>query len=436
MLIKLFYWYLYVRALLGCAWAFLCGLWSKAPLAESKSLDAPFFTKLLREKGVIDDECRVVTASIVPLDNNRGFAGAMNKIQLDLFQNGEKTVDDDNLYTSSLTLVLKRSMTGVQGRTNVLFGEGFRNALFYNSTLGKKVQQANLIELPLYANGSFSRGEFVLVMQDLNRLPDAVPFNKVMGDQIFGSGCADKALRRRHMEKLFRDIAKMHAQFWCDESLMQHTWLKGVQQRAGTLHGKLTYVGALQFVRRYWQQGLVRAANTPDFRLDPRLKKLIDTTLGNASWANAHKYFQTARFSLTHGDFHASNMFVFGKNGDFRLVDWTEVGLMEPAVDVAQCVISDLHHSDFEKTVPPLIDIYHRALLDNGVPDYSLKECRADFHRLAIEKWLYFVPLLLGWDAIPIQLNQYFHDQLLNYVELFGDFNGKYNMANLCYVVL
>jgi hypothetical protein len=333
-----------------------------------------------------------------------------------------------------MTLVMKRNPDSFAGRQNVIFAAQYRNALFYNSELGKTFKEFGLIELPIYAYGSSLLGEYVLVMRDLKLLRGAKPFNEVMGNQIFGDGCQDIDLAVRKLRALFSRMARVHARYWCDAKLLAYRWLKHGEQRHNSGWGRFVWQQSFDNGAAYWQR-----AKRVLSSLDARLVALVDRSFAHSSFEQAVRHLETMRFTLIHGDFHASNMFTFdgseqeGGVDSFRLVDYTEIGLGEPTTDIGQCLISDMHHSFFAQHVQSLLAVYHAALVDAGVADYSLDECRADFARCSIEKWIFMFALMAGWPGMPENLIMYLHDQLLHFVELFGDFDATYKLTNIAY---
>lgn len=141
-------------------------------------------------------------------------------------------------------------------------------------------------------------------------------------------------------------------------------------------------------------------------------------------------------WTLCHGDFHAGNMFLLpsnqspstekreGEEGDnLVLFDWSEVGPWEPTTDLAQTIISDVKPSLFVKHSEELVKFYWTELIRSGVSEseYSWQTCWAAFCRGGPERWIWVFSIIASLPVMPDMGIQYFHDQLLAFIEAFGD---------------
>lgn len=97
--------------------------------------------------------------------------------------------------------------------------------------------------------------------------------------------------------------------------------------------------------------------------------------------------------------------------------------------------MSDLHHTIFAKHGDALLRVYWQALVANGVQDYDFEQCRQDFARGTVERWIYFLTLLADMEGLPEKLVRYFHDQLHQFVLKFGDINATYTFKSVYGVI-
>lgn len=71
-------------------------------------------------------------------------------------------------------------LASLHGRELVLHSGSVREANLFSSSLVQTFLELDLVDKPVYTGSSSLLGEYVLVMLDLNRLPGATPFNKLM----------------------------------------------------------------------------------------------------------------------------------------------------------------------------------------------------------------------------------------------------------------
>ena len=155
---------------------------------------------------------------------------------------------------------------------------------------------------------------------------------------------------------------------------------------------------------------------------------MIEASLQRASWAKLQEHLKTAPFTLCHGDFHASNMFLRVTNGDSandsepRIVmfDWSEVWLVaeyaphlspaqlkvgpwDPTADLAQTMISDVRAAVFVKHSKDLIRGYWEHLTRSGVDPvaYPFATCWSSFCQSGAERWIWLFCVLASYPGIP-----------------------------------
>jgi len=103
--------------------------------------------------------------------------------------------------------------------------------------------------------------------------------------------------------------------------------------------------------------------------------------------------------------------------------DFSEVGPWEPTTDLAQTIISDVKPELFVKHTKTLVRKYWDRLIELGVPEksYPFTNCWESFCRGGPERWIFLLGFLICYPGIPINGAQYFHDQLLAFIESHGD---------------
>eukprot|EP00004_Rigifila_ramosa_P028178 TRINITY_DN947_c0_g1_i2.p2 TRINITY_DN947_c0_g1~~TRINITY_DN947_c0_g1_i2.p2 ORF type:complete len:256 (-),score=57.72 TRINITY_DN947_c0_g1_i2:56-823(-) len=211
-----------------------------------------------------------------------------------------------------------------------------------------------------------------------------------------------------------RQAARLHARSWRDPALLSLPWLKTSAWLRGD--DRSGWERAVEGCKTRWHS-VKTEVRFAVFRLAPQLRALIDAAFAGSSWAvfQAHVADRTTPWTLCHGDFHASNMHLYpAAAGPARLVvyDWSEVGPWEPMTDIAQLFISDVRLSSLAAGAGErAIEAYHAELCAQGVGDYPLAQCKADFAR-GVERWLFLFPLLASL-GLPEALVDYFQAQIM-----------------------
>eukprot|EP01101_Sappina_pedata_P010919 TRINITY_DN701_c0_g1_i1.p1 TRINITY_DN701_c0_g1~~TRINITY_DN701_c0_g1_i1.p1 ORF type:complete len:182 (-),score=48.20 TRINITY_DN701_c0_g1_i1:187-732(-) len=167
----------------------------------------------------------------------------------------------------------------------------------------------------------------------------------------------------------------------------------------------------------------------------PEFVSLISNSFKNASWDKMQQILADPKrpWTLTHGDFHASNMILNGSDtGGYleriRIYDWAEVGPWEPTTDLGQMVISDLGRDLYAEFIPAAVRSYWERLIQGGVSptDYPFEACWQSFCIGGLDRWAFIFPLLATFPGIPAAAVQYFHDQMCAFVEQFALQDGKW----------
>jgi hypothetical protein len=399
---------------------------SDAPLPGDATVSAAWFDRLLRDKGLITGSNRVEHVAVSPLGEHRGLAGALFRLQV---KYAEQQQPSGGLPAS---FVMKTSNVEIVARMDNIAGGRPREADFYNRFNRGAMQE--ITPQVLYASGSCILGEYVIIMEDLSAR-GGITANMLFGNQVWGVPPEAKAFIDRHpllqdkravLHAICNKMAVVHARHWRDPSLLQNATLKGAQWYQGA--DEASWSLAIQRARSAWAAALARN----DLQLSPKLVSVLNETYERASWQQLQEHLRDRQvpFTLCHGDFHASNMYVSlqdGKDGQpeikLCLYDWSEFGPWEPCTDLAQSFVSDIPRTLFAELAQPVLRQYWETLISQGVSatDFSFEQCWDGFCRGGAERWLFLFPLLASFPQMPPAAVQYFHDQLLAFIETFGD---------------
>lgn len=140
---------------------------------------------------------------------------------------------------------------------------------------------------------------------------------------------------------------------------------------------------------------------------------IIDKTLENATFEKAISEMKARPITLTHGDFHAKNLFLT-KDNDLIFTDFCEVGLGDPISDLVQYIISDVEISVRKEHEFEILKSYWTKLTSNGVSkdEFTWENC-LELYKSGIDRWLWFFPILACWGY----RKKYFHDSILSFLE-------------------
>lgn len=164
----------------------------------------------------------------------------------------------------------------------------------------------------------------------------------------------------------------------------------------------------------------------------------LDDAFSHSSWEALQARLHDAQtpFTLTHGDFHAANMFLRHASGSgagpctaeqLVLVDWAEASVWEPTADLGQMMISDVKPEVRRGAERRMVEAYWRRLTrDGGVSaqEYPFKLCWSQYQRAGVERWLFLLPTLASLPGLPAKAMQYFQDQVAAFIHDHGRADG------------
>lgn len=396
---------------------FRSALLGNAPLPGDSNIEVQFLNNILRKNKVLDETNSVAQAKVEGLSGNRGLSGAINRVQL-TYTNGNA----EKKFPA--TLIVKCSVNNtIDGICKGLELHQYREGVFY-AVLGKKLA---LSPTAYYAWGSSWFGVFVIIMEDIQ--PHCTGVNFFFGNQIWGiPHPIEHPQEPVHvLRTIFTTAAKLHATYWNDTSLLNIPWLKATNWYQG--RGRSSWEIFISFGKQHWEKAR-KNMGKDNIKWNPKLVSIVDKSYAQCSWEKMQECLRNKKtpFTLTHGDFHASNM--LWKNllqnnsaNHVVMIDWSEVGVWEPAADLGQMIISDVKPSLWKNHEKEILTEYWNTLVKHGVSpkDYPYEQFWQEFCVAPVGRWIWLFSILAGYD-LPANAVQYFHDQLLSFIESHGDY--------------
>ncbi|QFS90444.1 Phosphotransferase enzyme family protein [Mycobacterium sp. THAF192] len=208
--------------------------------------------------------------------------------------------------------------------------------------------------------------DFLLLLEDVGPA--------VSGDQLRGCSVDQAALA---MEQ----AAALHASSWHDPRLTSTSWLPGVpiwRRLAGTLPQ-----GHRAFLERF-------GAGLTDEQAE-----IIETLSREVElWLTA---IEEPR-CLWHGDFRLDNMLFNAKDREVPIVvvDWQTVMPGPGIIDTSYFLGTSITEELRAEAEAELVRLYHQALLDRGVNDYSWDQCWREYQMHAVFTLVMTIPAALG----------------------------------------
>jgi len=395
----------------------------RPPRTGEGQISAEWLTERLHEGKWIPQEVCLQEVVVEDLEGNRGLTGAISRLRL---------VYPEGTDTSALPQRLIYKTAQDQARA-AMIGCG-REGQFYAHPFAQSPSLQGLLPRMAYARGDFATGDVVILMEDLSASHEGVHgVNMRFGNQVWGlpsdRTLPDAATQRDTLRTMFLTAARWHAEYWRDERLMEHSWMKTSAWYRG--EHRTRWEGLISFGRHGWDacKPRMKEEGSPFAALQwsEKLIGVIDRTFEAATWDALQKRLsdRTLPFTLTHGDFHGSNMLWLPEaEQPLRLIDWTELGPWEPCTDLGQTIISDVRPEVWRGQDEPLLRAYWDELIRLGVSpdDFPWELCVERYHRGPAGRWIWLFGVLCGLQ-LPTHALQYFHDQLLAFIEAHGDYS-------------
>jgi len=210
------------------------------------------------------------------------------------------------------TVVLKTTHVGREGGSKAL--GLMREAQFYEfMALGGDLE----LSIPAISAVSYDAdlGTKHILMEDLSSC--------VQSGQLFGPGSPlnwgkdlDAAVKKcagispvRVAAAAFMNAARLHAKYWGDSSLTEHTWLRGGRWPLG--EGKEAWQASQDSVVSAWAKHKENVLSKGDQSWwSDEIVALFDVSVSKVSWDEHLERYKSRPWTLVHGDFHPANMMI------------------------------------------------------------------------------------------------------------------------------
>jgi hypothetical protein len=321
---------------------------------KTSTFDPEALTRILHEAGELPPERRVLDVTSEPIDG--GYLSDMTR--LTLCYDNARADDVVSAGQAPRSVVLKQPAGDDLARV-VGTGMGMyaREVQFYRRLAPRidvRTPRCFLSDL------DEETGDFALLLEDI------VDADVHEQDHV----CPEADLRLA-----LDQAARLHASYWNEPSLRDADWLL-----------QLTPAGVQPWHELY-QDAWQALQSWEGFNPTGPLRTLGDA-LASASveaWIGSYD----GPWTLTHADFHLSNLLFVGRSSDTPerqvvVVDWQLATHASPLVDVA-FLLGRMPTEDRRRIEPAALASYHQMLLRHGVDDYTWSACQQDYSR-----WLWF----------------------------------------------
>ncbi len=202
-------------------------------------------------------------------------------------------------------------------------------------------------------------GVFVLLLED-------------MRDCRMSDGTAPSV---EDTELAVRHLAPFHAKWWNHRRLRDLDFLH--------YPGSPAYMVFMSQARGALTAALPAARDRFGSKLPATLITLAERLLADFDVLfEARRQVVVDAVTLVHGDFHPGQIFFPSEcGGRFAVFDWQTVGAGGGGDDLARIIATGLSIEQREAADGRLIELYHSLLVENGVREYDLEQCRNGFRQ-------------------------------------------------------
>jgi aminoglycoside/choline kinase family phosphotransferase len=167
-----------------------------------------------------------------------------------------------------------------------------------------------------------------------------------------------------HAAESVRNIARLHASRWNDETLNAIDFLLPLTEQRAVFLSDMAQTATDQFIARY------SGELSPD-----DVTTLRDVAAALFEWQMTHP----EPFSLIHGDYRLDNLMLHPTRDDVVAVDWQTVTVALPARDLGYFIGTSLPTGQRRAEEERLLVTYYDELRSCGVRAYSPERCLADY---------------------------------------------------------
>ncbi len=446
---------------------------------SDEELDPVWLQDVLKDPSIIRASVKDISNATRRGDKTKD--GATLKVTIARERQCSDDADDDVVPLPD-TMVLKQTLCTPKGFQMSRSLGLAREALFCKHLAPKmnKVKELTSIPTIYYAHGDMETGKKIVLMEDLSSSSPRYVDSGI----LFGPGnpnnwkrdlngmitkeygndhkdtCGDTDIKvassdqKAHRsppsgEKVahitFKAIARVHARFWTDASLINEdsSWLRGSNWIQG--QGEDAWNASQGYIRGIYEGGI-------DDKLeswDPLVKATLDHAMAGISWQAQLERLNTGEhcnWTLVHGDFWPGNVLIStdvtsdNNNNDnddapsstvnnegldetrsLRILDWEMVGIGSGPQDLGQYILSNMSIEERRGCEERIVRGYWEELVRNGVDSHSFpwEECWREYRIGGVERFLWFLVHFCGQpDGSPLlKWGQFFHDQIAAFLK-------------------
>lgn len=301
-------------------------------------LTPEYLSAVLRSGGALRD-ATVTSARVDAVPAGSGFAAQSAHVQLtyDHAEEGAPPALFAKLSTSDPAILTRLKAVGLYQT----------EAGFYRDLSGDMPVRVPRAYAALYDAES---GMGLVLLEPIGHLR--------FGDNVSGASL-DEA------RTALTNLARLQAHYWNSPRLSQCDWLRSPAHDRASVPALLRALGPV-FEQR-WASTASPAASTAMRALLARIEPWIDSHLAGPR-------------TLAHGDYRPDNM-AFTTTGDAVLFDWQTARFDAASRDVAYYLAFGLATEVRRAHETALLALYHQALVDGGVRNYTLDDVRANHRR-------------------------------------------------------
>ena len=230
----------------------------------------------------------------------------------------------------------------------------YENEIRFYDELAGKVS----VNLPrrYYTGMDRERENYALLLEDM---APATP-----GDDIAGCTWAEAAA-------IVDELPKLHAPWWNSGLLRALAWLPAGEPNVEAANQRFQDVIFPATMERYG-----RTLSPTAYRVAEKYSRGL---------VHIVQRMTAPPYTLTHSDYRLVNMLLGGPEGYRRVtvLDWQRVALGKGPIDTAFFCVLSLPPETRRAWEWELVERYHRGLVEQGVRDYGLEECKRDYRLCA-----------------------------------------------------
>lgn len=313
-------------------------------------------------------------------------------------------VDVSTAAGKTVELILK--VTGSQKQTAIALGTA-REALFL-ADFGQEL--VGVVPRVYHCYGDMASGTKEVLMEKLRGKPAGVyfgrgnPNNWSLSSEDLSAAAADSNALEVSKDA-FSLYARLHARFWCNESVLSREMLRGADWYSGS--GRESWERAQQLAADAWSEQKLHSKVC----WDAHLSACVDASFAKVDWDTFRSEIALRPFTIVHGDCHPHNVLRLDGTNQLVLIDFEMVGVGSGPQDLGQFLISHMEPHIRRQHERELMRIYHTCLVSEltehkDAPDFH--DIWTEYQRGGAGRWLWFVPYLAS--VCPPEMGQYFHD--------------------------